>query len=239
MAALVSWLSSGKDLRCACALLLAFTRHLFPARPCSPGRAAQPYAFHASLPGTLANEMFVQAGNAYTVTQPFRCPKPQKPQFLPKLSSRQFTLQVSFSGSLKPCNWRPAGPDMSAPGMLAAINSARRKAWPASTTSPGAPEWQLQEPAIPIAVTAVRAAAQTGDREAVRAALQQQLPALQPTPLAVAQVGAPKASRCWQHTHMRYFLLLCCSIWSTLGSRRRVCAVRALDVQALQCGSLH
>jgi hypothetical protein len=82
-----------------------------------------------------------------------------------------------------------AGPDMSAPGMLAAINNARLKALPASPTAPAAAEWRLQETAVPLAVTAVRAAALTGDREAVVASLQQQLMPMKPTPINAPQVG--------------------------------------------------
>jgi hypothetical protein len=78
---------------------------------------------------------------------------------------------------------------MSAPGMLTAINSARLKALPASPTSPGAAEWQLQEAAVPLAVTAVRAAALTGDRVAVVASLQQQLTPMRPTPINAPQVS--------------------------------------------------
>lgn len=82
-----------------------------------------------------------------------------------------------------------AGPDMSAAGMLAAINKARKKALPGTPSSPGAVEWQLIEAATPLSVTALRAAAASGDREAVVAALQQQMQPIQPTPLALQQVG--------------------------------------------------
>lgn len=82
-----------------------------------------------------------------------------------------------------------AGPDMSAAGMLAAINKARKKALPSTLSSPGAVEWQLIEAATPLSVTALRAAAASGDREAVVAALQQQMQPIQPTPLALQQVG--------------------------------------------------
>jgi hypothetical protein len=88
-----------------------------------------------------------------------------------------------------------AGPDMSAPGMLAAINNARRTALPATATSPGAADWELQEAAVPLAVTAVRAAALSGDREAVVASLQQQLAPMKPTPLTAAQVGSTSRRR--------------------------------------------
>jgi hypothetical protein len=80
--------------------------------------------------------------------------------------------------------------------MLTAINSARLKALPASPTSPGAAEWQLQEAAVPLAVTAVRAAALTGDREAVVASLQQQLTPMKPTPINVPQVGISTSASC-------------------------------------------
>lgn len=82
-----------------------------------------------------------------------------------------------------------AGPGMSAAGMLAAVNKARKTALPATADSPGAAEWQLIEAATPLAVTALRAAAASGDRDAVVAALQQQMQPIQPTPLAVQQVG--------------------------------------------------
>jgi hypothetical protein len=86
------------------------------------------------------------------------------------------------------CGCVPAGPDMSAAGMLAAINKARKAALPGTATSPGAAEWQLIEAATPLSVTALRAAAASGDREAVVAALQQQMQPIQPTPLAPQQV---------------------------------------------------
>lgn len=78
---------------------------------------------------------------------------------------------------------------MSAVGMLAAINKARQKALPATADGPGAADWQMIEAATPLAVTALRAAAATGDRDAVVAALQQQMQPIQPTPLTVQQVG--------------------------------------------------
>lgn len=87
------------------------------------------------------------------------------------------------------CVCLPAGPDMSAVGMLAAINKARRTALPPTATSPGAAEWQLVEAATPLAVSALRAAAASGDTEAVVAALQQQMQPIQPTPLVTQQVG--------------------------------------------------
>jgi hypothetical protein len=88
------------------------------------------------------------------------------------------------------------GPDMSAAGMLAAVNKARKTALPATATSPGAAEWQLIEAATPLAVTALRAAAASGDRDAVVAALQQQMQPIQPTPLAVQQVGGVHMCAC-------------------------------------------
>uniref|UniRef100_A0A383VFU6 Thioredoxin domain-containing protein n=1 Tax=Tetradesmus obliquus TaxID=3088 RepID=A0A383VFU6_TETOB len=98
------------------------------------------------------------------------------------------------------------GPDMSAPGMLAAINKARRTALPATAASPGAADWQLQEAAVPLAVTAVRAAALSGDREAVVASLQQQLAPMKPTPLS-----APQAGGYWTQGRAAFWggLLLC------------------------------
>jgi hypothetical protein len=89
------------------------------------------------------------------------------------------------------------GPDMSAPGMLAAINNARRTALPRTSTSPGAADWELQEAAVPLAVTAVHAAALSGDREAVVASLQQQLAPMKPTPLSAAQVGTQELRYAW------------------------------------------
>lgn len=86
------------------------------------------------------------------------------------------------------CCARP-GPDMSALGMLEAINKARRKALPATASSPGAAEWRLIEAATPLPVTAFRAAAATGDTEAVVVALQQQMQPIQPSPLAMQQVS--------------------------------------------------
>lgn len=74
---------------------------------------------------------------------------------------------------------------MSAEGMLTAINNARRKALPAIAQSPGASEWELLDPTTPLALTALRAAAATGDREAVLATLQQQMAPIKPTPLEV------------------------------------------------------
>lgn len=86
-----------------------------------------------------------------------------------------------------------AGPDMSAAGMLTAINSARLKALPPSLSTAGAAEWQLLEPSTPLVVTALRAAAATGDREAVLSTLQQQMKPIQPTPVEV-QVGRAPVS---------------------------------------------
>lgn len=84
---------------------------------------------------------------------------------------------------------------MSAVGMLAAINKARKTALPGTATSPGAAEWRLIEAATPLSVTALRAAAASGDRETVVAALQQQMQPIQPTPLAFQQVCQAQ----WHH----------------------------------------
>jgi hypothetical protein len=99
---------------------------------------------------------------------------------------------------------------MSAPGMLTAINNARLKALPASPTSPGAAEWRLQEAAVPLAVTAVRAAALTGDREAVVASLQQQLTPMKPTPINAPQVGNSTSASCAVQVPSNVMVALCC-----------------------------
>lgn len=83
---------------------------------------------------------------------------------------------------------------MSAAGMLTAINNARQKALPPTATSPGAAEWQLIEAGTPLAVTAVRAAAASGNTEALLTTLQQQMAPIQPTPLEV-QVGHTRCLR--------------------------------------------
>lgn len=94
-----------------------------------------------------------------------------------------------------------AGPDMSAAGMLTAINNARLKVLPPSPSSPGAAEWRLMEAGTPLAVTAIRAAAATGDREALLSTLQQQMTPIQPTPIEV-QVGIAKAAQICDRLYM-------------------------------------
>eukprot|EP00879_Flechtneria_rotunda_P032541 GHRR01035764.1.p1 GENE.GHRR01035764.1~~GHRR01035764.1.p1 ORF type:complete len:252 (+),score=79.10 GHRR01035764.1:360-1115(+) len=81
------------------------------------------------------------------------------------------------------------GPDMSAPGMLAAINKARRAALPPGHNSTGAADWQLLDATIPLGITALRAAAASGGPEALTAAVQEQMVPLQPTPLPVVAQG--------------------------------------------------
>jgi hypothetical protein len=109
-----------------------------------------------------------------------------------------------------------AGPDMSALGMLAAMNKARRTALPPTADSPGAAEWRLIEAATPLTVTALRAAAATGDTGTVVAALQQQMQPIQPTPLMAQQVC------CGART-------CCCWPWHDM-NRWRCCCVPCLGV---------
>eukprot|EP00775_Hariotina_reticulata_P012097 gene12097-12236_t len=81
------------------------------------------------------------------------------------------------------------GPDMSAHGMLAAINKARQAAWPPSSSSPGARDWQLFETTTPLTISALRAAAAQGGTDAVVATLQERMEPLTPSPLAAPQVA--------------------------------------------------